>query len=523
MKRRIIMNSLTRIMSYDKTKINQENCNCEECVSVKNVESDNQITEYPKLSDEEIEQIIFERYSDKDDKTKIFIRKALIKHGDRYDYSKTIYVKAREKVEIICKVEGHSSFWQTPEHHLRGRGCQICGGSKRLTLEEFIEKSNLIQGKDRYDYSESEYINNRTLIKIICPKEGHGEFWQSPYFHMAGGGCPKCANERKRESNLYTLEEFIEISNNIHGVGTYDYSNSIYIDSQSLIEIICPKHGSFWQLAGSHMQGHGCPKCGFDYVGNCNKLTTEEFIEKSNYVQGEGRYDYSNSVYVDSDTPIEIICSKHGSFWQLPYVHMNGSGCPKCKFEKLALTLEEFIEKANEKQGEGRYDYSESKYIDSKTPLKIICPKHGAFWQTPNAHLRRAGCPICNESQGSKRIRIFLSKNNIVFEQEKRFNDCRNIYPLPFDFYLPQYNLCIEFDGSCHFKKTNWNGEYTEEQLKENLESYQHRDQIKNDYCKSHNITLLRFNNLKTVEEELMKYFQEHGIIKEEGLFDLVS
>ena len=65
--------------------------------------------------------------------------------------------------------------------------------------------------------------------------------------------------------------------------------------------------------------------------------------------------------------------------------------------------------------------------------------------------------------------------------------------------------------------------ESEEEQLKENLESYQHRDQIKNDYCKSHNITLLRFNNLKTVEEELMKYFQEHGIIKEEGLFDLVS
>ena len=200
------MNSLTRIMSYDKTKIkNQENCNCEECVSVENVELENQTIEYPKLSEEEIEQIINERYFNKDEKTKTFIRKALIKHGDRYDYSKTIYVKAREKVEIICKVEGHSSFWQTPEHHLRGRGCQICGGSKRLTLEEFIEKSNLIQGKGRYDYSESEYINNRTLIKIICPKEGHGEFWQSPYFHMAGGGCPKCANERKRERVIYTL------------------------------------------------------------------------------------------------------------------------------------------------------------------------------------------------------------------------------------------------------------------------------------------------------------------------------
>ena len=140
------------------------------CAAIAYAELKNQTVEYSKLSEEEIEQIIFERYLDKDEKTKTFLRKALKVHGNRYDYSKTIYVKAREKVEIICKVEGHSSFWQTPEHHLRGRGCQICGGSKRLTLEEFIEKSNLIQGKGRYDYSESEYINNRTLIKIICPK-----------------------------------------------------------------------------------------------------------------------------------------------------------------------------------------------------------------------------------------------------------------------------------------------------------------------------------------------------------------
>ena len=91
------MNLMNRMMSYDKTKINQENCNCRECVSSENVESDNQITKYPKLSDEEIEQIIFERYSDKDDKTKIFIRKALRKHGDRYDYSNVIYVKKKKK------------------------------------------------------------------------------------------------------------------------------------------------------------------------------------------------------------------------------------------------------------------------------------------------------------------------------------------------------------------------------------------------------------------------------------------
>ena len=116
------MNLLNRIMSYDKTKLNQENCNCEECVSSETVKLENQIVEYPKLSEDEIEQIINERYSDKDDKTKTFIRKALRKHGDRYDYSNVVYVKAKIDVEIICRVEGHKPFPMTPTHHLSGHG-----------------------------------------------------------------------------------------------------------------------------------------------------------------------------------------------------------------------------------------------------------------------------------------------------------------------------------------------------------------------------------------------------------------
>ena len=134
------MNLMNRMMSYDKTKINQENCNCRECVSSENVELKNQTVEYQKLSEEEIEQIINERYDCKDEKTKTFIRKALRKHGDRYDYSNVIYVKSKEEVEIICKVEGHKPFPQTPNHHLCGQGCNMCYGKIKLTKEEFIKK-----------------------------------------------------------------------------------------------------------------------------------------------------------------------------------------------------------------------------------------------------------------------------------------------------------------------------------------------------------------------------------------------
>lgn len=91
------MDLLTRIMSYDKTKIKNQECNCDECVSVENAELKNQTIEYPKLSEEKIEQIISERYCDKDDKTKTFIRKALRKHGDRYDYSNVLYIRSDKK------------------------------------------------------------------------------------------------------------------------------------------------------------------------------------------------------------------------------------------------------------------------------------------------------------------------------------------------------------------------------------------------------------------------------------------
>ena len=318
------MNLMNRIMSYDKTKIkNQENCNCKECISVKNTELENQTVEYPKLSEEEIERIINEIYSYKDEKTKTFIRKALKVHSNRYDYSNVIYVKNKVYVEIICKVEGHKPFPQKPNNHLNGSGCPLCARIK-----------------------------------------------------------------------------------------------------QSL---------------------------------------------------------------------------------------------------KQTLTLDEFIERANKKHGEGTYDYSESEYINSKTPLIIICPKHGKFKQTPNTHLRGSGCFKCNKYKGEIAIRNFLIKNQIEFEEQKKFEGCEYKRQLKFDFYLPKHNLCIDFDGEQHFKPHDFSSKLDEKEKKKNLKLVQYRDQIKNDYCKNNGINLLRIRYDEDVEEKLIKYFQKCGIIKEQMIFDLVS
>ena len=98
-----------------------------------------------------------------------------------------VFVDPQTKIRIMCPV--HGEFWQRPMAHLNGYGCARCGGSLRLTKDEFIDRAKVIH-KGKYDYSKVEYVNYSTKICIICPE--HGEFWQTPNNHLFGGGCPAC-------------------------------------------------------------------------------------------------------------------------------------------------------------------------------------------------------------------------------------------------------------------------------------------------------------------------------------------
>lgn len=140
--------------------------------------------------------------------TEEFIIKAKKRHGDKYDYSKTIYINACTKVCIICPE--HGEFWQTPHNHLSGQGCPKCSIElnkeyKRRSVKSFIEEAKAVHG-DKYDYSKVKYVNNYTKVCIICPE--HGEFWQTPNSHLSGGsGCPMCASSHLEEEIRIFLKE----------------------------------------------------------------------------------------------------------------------------------------------------------------------------------------------------------------------------------------------------------------------------------------------------------------------------
>ena len=281
-------------------------------------------------------------------------------------------------------------------------------------------------------------------------------------------------------------EFFIKMANELHN-NIYDYSLVEYVRSSKKVIIICKKHGQFLQTPNKHLMKRRCPKC-FGRI----KLTLEEFIKKSNIIHNN-KYDYSNSVFLNVKSKISIGCKEHGIFLQRGSAHLDGYGCPICS-NNVLKTIDFFISKSNGVHN-GRYNYSKSIYLNDRKKLIIICKLHGEFLQSPNKHYRRQGCPNCQNSIGENIILDFLNNNNINYIKEYKFNSCVYRRKLSFDFYLPDHNICIEYDGIQHFKPIDYFGGESELLLNKR------RDNIKNKFCLKNNIKLIRFDYLNKKEE----------------------
>ena len=162
----------------------------------------------------------------------------------------------------------------------------------------------------------------------------------------------------------------------------------------------------------------------------------------------------------------------------------NGHGCPKCGTEEVhegqRSNTEEFLKKCIIYHG-NTYDYSKVNYIDNSTKIEIICKKHGSFFQSPNQHIgvKSQGCPVCRESSGERMVREYLKVNNINFESQKSFQGLRgDKYLLKFDFYLPDNNLVIEYNGKQHYEPVQIFGG------KKGFLKQVNRDKKKKEFCK---------------------------------------
>ena len=262
-----------------------------------------------------------------------------------------------------------------------------------------------------------------------------------------------------------------------------------YINTRTKIKHMCKKGHIYSQRPADHLKGDGCRICS----GN-KKKNPEEYLKECK----EKGLDLPVEDYVNATTKINHICSKGHIYPQTPNSHLYGQGCPKCS-GNMRKSHEDYYNECKE----SKLDLPIERYVNIGTKIKHKCKYNHIYSQRPADHLRSIGCPLCSESHGEKFIRNYLDKHNIKYEPQKRFHDLKDKQPLSYDFYLPNYNILIEYQGIQHFESVSFNGkDYTD------LDKQKRHDNLKRAYAKDNGYRLLELHYSLDTQDKVDKYLK---------------
>lgn len=315
-----------------------------------------------------------------------------------------------------------------------------------MNTEFFISRARMVHG-DKYDYSQTVYLNRKTKLIIIC-KNCLLTFSQRPDSHLRGANCQKCAKIVQNQSMRSTTDEFIAKAKQVHK-NKFDYSNTKYINNSQKVSVKCLKcQFSFLVTAHHHLDGSGCPNCAKTNLRERYLLTVDEFITKAKFIHGD-KYDYTTVVYGGRAGRIQIKCNGcNGHFTQIANNHLTGSGCPKCVKQAADLTktkpLNEVIKDCQKHFGE-HFDYSKIAYVNCSEKITVICKQckkeHRAYIHN---HRTNGACPYCGISKGHRQIVNYIQS---ITNSNVSINNRELIAPYELDIYLPDNKLAIEFHG----------------------------------------------------------------------------
>lgn len=277
----------------------------------------------------------------------------------------------------------------------------------------------------------------------------------------------------------------------------------VYINNKTKIKLRCLKDGCIWEINYNNYINNKkrCSKC----TGNKKHTQIEAETLVINRCK-ELNYELVEPfIYINNKSKIHLKCLNDGYTWLVSYYGFinNDNNCAKCS-NNPRITQEEAEKNILERCKEMKYELIEPFiYKTNITKIHLMCLNDNNDWYVSYQKFinQKTGCPKCKKSKGEITIESFLSKNNIYHIKQKRFNECKHINTLPFDFYLPNYNICIEYDGEQHFKPKKFYGgdKYLNKRIK--------LDKIKNNYCKENNIKLIRipYTEFKNIEDILKK------------------
>lgn len=314
-------------------------------------------------------------------------------------------------------------------------------------------------------------------LKCNCGKEYKT---QLESFKKGKTTCRDCSNEKLRIERRHNIQDVINTLKNNDIQLLSDYKNN-----REHIKVKCLICNHVWECGYETLKDvHRCPNCKLQE----SKVLKDDFIKRTTNFQNEYSIEYDN--YLDMNSKIKIkhnICNKLYEISAKTIIYDRWK-CPKCYGLVYQRNEDDFKKELYElTNGEyklvGNYKTTKDKIIIKH----IKCNKE--YYTTPSLILKGYGrCPVCEyrKSIGEDRISLFFDINKIQYNKEYKFDDCKYINKLPFDFYLPDYNLCIEFDGKQHFYPVEHFGGI------KGLEDRKMKDNIKNKYCRDNGINILR-------------------------------
>lgn len=394
-----------------------------------------------------------------------------------------------------------------------------------MTNDEFITRIRNKYPTKNWDLSRTVYDGVRNPVIIRCcekNKDGveHGEFEVIPnsILYRDTIGCPECDRQQRERNFISEVKAKFPDAN-------WDLSTVHYINNYTEVEIRCQEkdengveHGVFKVMPRQllHDSQHGCQKC----AAEAKKKTTNQFKIELMEKHPDADLDLSLVKYINGYTYVRLICNKidrngekHGVFEARPNNLLHSVyACPICAREAQTKTTEQFIRDARKVHGD-RYDYSRAKYKNWETPLEIICPVHGSFWQKPNSHVSGGnGCPKCAQSRFEERTSLLLGKHGItyIYQCGKRHFEWLGRREL--DFYLPHYHAAIECQGQQHFYPVDFAGK-GEEWAKEKFHHVQQLDQEKKELCEIHGIRIFYIKYDEPTENAVERILTELNTI----------
>lgn len=388
------------------------------------------------------------------------------------------YVNSSTKILHKCRNDGYE-WMVSPNAVLSGHGCPVCSGTKKKTHEEYV--SELAEINPNLEVL-GIYINSYTKILHKCKIHNY-EWYVTPNRVLSGVNCPVCSGK------VITHEEYVKrvakINSNIDVVG-------IYVDSKTKILHKCRIDGYEWYARPNNiLMGNSCPMC-YGHIKKTHAEYIDLVAEINPNIEVIGKY-------IDYDTRILHKCKIDGYEWfATPNRILHGTGCPKCA--KKIRTHNDYI---NDVSIINPNIEILEKYQKWDTPILHRCKKCGYEWYAkPNKILNGTGCPVCKESHGERSVSKWLNAHNISYLRQKTFNNCKDKRVLPFDFYLPAYDICIEYQGIQHYEPIEYFGG------QKTFESQMLRDSIKREYCQNNNILLFEIPYYSDLDEELIKLYE---------------